>query len=97
MAPVASVAISTDGKTLVAASLDRASRFWDAQSGKLKMTLIANGGQIVAIGADGNYRCSSEAEAELVGVVQTDKGQETVSLKELATKYGFRNSPASVK
>jgi hypothetical protein len=74
-----------------------ATRFWDAQSGKLKMTLIANGGQIAAIGTDGNYRCANDAENELIAVVQTEKGQETVTFKELASKYGFRNSPGSVK
>jgi WD40 repeat protein len=97
MAPVTGVVVSPDGKTLVAASLDRAVRFWDAGTGKVKMTLIADAGQVVAIGADGNYRCPNEAECELVAVVQTDKGQETMSLKEFAAKYGFRNSPGSVK
>jgi WD40 repeat protein len=97
MAPVTGVVVSADGKTLVAASLDRAVRFWDAGTGKVKMTLIADGGHVVAIGADGNYRSANEADSELVAVVQTDKGQETVTLKELAAKYGFRNSPGNVK
>jgi WD40 repeat protein len=97
MAPVTSVTFSTDGRTLGAASLDRSVRSWDAQTGRLKMTLIADKEQVLAIGADGNYRCPNEAESELVAVVQTDKGQETVSLKEFATKFGFRNSPGMVK
>jgi WD40 repeat protein len=97
MAPVTSVVVLADGKTLVGASLDRAVRFWDAGTGKLKLTLIADTGQILAVGADGNYRCPNEAESELVAVVQTDKGQETLSLKEFAAKYGFRNAPGAVK
>jgi WD40 repeat protein len=97
MAPVTGAAVTADGKTLVGASLDRSVRFWDAGSGKLKMTLIADTGQILAIGADGNYRCPDEADSELVAVVQTDKGQETLTLKEFATKFGFRNSPGAVK
>jgi WD40 repeat protein len=97
MAPVTGVAVSADGKTLVGASLDRAVRFWDAASGRVKFTLIADEKQILAVGADGNYRCPNEAETELVAVVQTDKGQETLSLKDFAMKYGFRNSPGAVK
>src|SRR5262245_35408781 len=93
MAPVAGVALSADGKTLVGGSLDRAVRFWDAGTARLKLTLIADTAQILAIGADGNYRCPDEAESELVAVVQTDKGHETLSLKEFAQKYGFRNNP----
>jgi WD40 repeat protein len=97
MAPVTSVAFSTDGRTLMAASLDRSVRFWDAQTGRLKMTFVADKDQMLAIGADGNYRCPNEAEADLVAIVHTDKGQETVSLKEFTTKFGFRNSPGAVK
>jgi WD40 repeat protein len=97
MAPVRGVAVATDGKTLIAASLDRSVRFWDAATGRVKMTTIADAGQVVTIGADGNYRSANEAECGLVAVVQTDKGQETLSLKEFATKYGFRNSPGAVK
>jgi WD40 repeat protein len=97
MAPVNCVAVTADAKTLVGASLDRSVRFWDTASGKIRMTLIADTNQILAIGADGNYRCPNEAESELVAVVQTDKGQETLSLKEFATKYGFRNVPGAVK
>jgi WD40 repeat protein len=97
MAPLTGVAVPADGKTLVGASLDRSVRFWEGTSGRLRMTLVAEAGQVAAIGADGNYRCPPDIESELVAVVQTDKGQETVTLKELATKYGFRNSPGAVK
>src|SRR5262249_31135971 len=97
MAPVTGVVVTADGKTLVAASLDRAVRFWDSGTGKVKMTLIADGGHVVAIGSDGNYRSANEADGELTAVVQTEKGQETLTLKELAAKYGFRTSPGSVK
>jgi WD40 repeat protein len=97
MAPLTSVVVTADNRTLVGASLDRSVRFWDAATGRVKMTLIADREQIVAIGADGNYRCPNLDESELIAVVQTDKGQETLSLKEFAAKYGFRNSPGAVK
>ena len=97
MAPVTGVAVTADGKTLVGASLDRAVRYWDASTGRLKLTLIADTGQILAVSAEGNYRCPNEAESELVAVVQTDKGQETTSLKEFALKHGFHNVPGAVR
>lgn len=97
MAPVTGVAVTIDAKTLVGSSLDRAVRFWDAGSGRVRMTLIADSNQILAVGADGNYRCPNEAESELVAVVQTDKGQATLTLRELAAKHGFRNSPGAVR
>ncbi|HJZ94226.1 MAG TPA: WD40 repeat domain-containing protein, partial [Gemmataceae bacterium] len=97
MAPVNRAALSADGKTLVGMSHDRSVRFWDAATGRLKLTLIADTAQILAIGADGNFRCPDEAESELVAVVQTDKGHETLSLKEFAQRYGFRNNPAMAK
>jgi WD40 repeat protein len=97
MAPVTGVVVTADGKTLVGASLDRSVRFWDAGTGKVKLTLIADTNQILAISADGNYRCPDEADSELIAVVQTDKGQETMSLKEFAKQHGFHNAPGAVK
>jgi WD40 repeat protein len=97
MAPVNCVAVSADNKTLVGGSLDRAVRFWDIGTGKLKLTLIADASQILSVGADGNYRCPDEAASELVAVVQTDAGQETLSLKEFARRFGFRNAPGTAK
>ena len=61
------------------------------------MTYIADKEQMLAIGADGNYRCPNPDESELIAVVQTDKGQETLTLKEFTAKHGFRNSPGAVK
>lgn len=97
MAPLTGVWLSTDNRTLVGASLDRSIRFWDAQTGRVKMTFIADKEQMLAVGADGNHRCPNADESELIAVVQTDKGQDTLSLKEFAAKFGFRNSPGAVK
>jgi WD40 repeat protein len=97
MAPLTGVWLSTDNRTLVGASLDRSIRFWDAATGRVKMTIVTDKEQMVAIGADGNYRCPNAEESELIAVVQTEKGQETLSLKDFAAKFGFRNSPGAVK
>jgi WD40 repeat protein len=97
MAPVTEVAFSSDGRTLVAATLDRSIRFWNSATGQLKTTIVADKNQLLAIGSDGNYRCPHPDESELIAVVQTTKGQETLTLKEFATKFSHRNSPGMVK
>lgn len=97
MAPVTCVAVAADHKTLVGGSLDRAVRFWDAGTGRLKLTLVADANQILSVGADGNYRCPDEAASELIAVVQTEAGQETLPLREFARKYGFRNTPGAAR
>jgi len=97
MAPVTHVAWTADGKTLATCSIDRALRFWDAGSGKLRATMIADEKQIAAIGADGHIRVVPEVESELVYVIQVEKTQETFEPKAFAAKFPWRNNPAAVK
>jgi WD40 repeat protein len=90
MAPVKAVSWSADGKTIVTSTLDRAIRFWEADNGKLRGTLVYDGKQVAAIGADGHSRAPNE-DSELIAVVFTEKGvQETMTPKALA-KLGFKN------
>jgi len=48
------------------------------------------------VSAAGNYRVADEVACELVYVVQTAKGQETLAPKEFVAKFKFRNTPAAV-
>ena len=42
----------------------------------------------------GHYRCENPTvEAELVYVVQTEQGQQTLTPPEFAAKYGWKNDP----
>jgi hypothetical protein len=51
----------------------------------------------LAIHADGHYRGSPRVEKELVYVVQTDKGQETLTPEEFAQRYHWKNDPTRVR
>jgi WD40 repeat protein len=95
--PANSIAFWPDGRTLAAGCGDRACRYWDAATGRFRFTVIAERDQIVAVNAEGHHRCPESVEEEFIAIVMTDKVQETLPLKEFATKYGFRNVPANVK
>ncbi len=97
MAPVTSVAWTADGKTIATGSLDRSLRFWDASTGALRATLIADDKQVAAIGAEGHFRTLPEVESELVYVIQTDKAQDTFEPKAFMAKFAWRNNPAAVR
>jgi WD40 repeat protein len=53
----------------------------------------------LAISANGHYRGTPQAAAdcEVVYIVQTDKGQETLSPAEMERKYGWKNDPKQVR
>jgi WD40 repeat protein len=97
MAPAHAVAWSAYGKTVAAGSEDRALRFWEAATGRLKATLVAEDGQVVAVSAEGHFRAVPGVDSELVYVVLTDKGQETYEPRAFAAKYPWRNNPAAVR
>jgi WD40 repeat protein len=95
-ASATSPAFWQDGRTVCTGCIDRSARYWDS-TGRFRFTLIADKGEVISVNADGHYRCPEAAEGELVAVVMTDKVQETLTLKEFATKYGFHNVPTNVK
>jgi WD40 repeat protein len=92
-----SIAFWPNATTIVGGSVDRAARFWDSGSGRLRFTLISERDQTLAVNAEGHYRCPEAVEGEVVAVVMTDKVHESLPLKDFATKYGFRNVPGNVK
>jgi WD40 repeat protein len=96
MAPVASVGWSPAGTALVISEADRAVRVHDFATGNLRASLVADGKQVAAVSAAGHYRVADEATSELVYVVQTAKGQDTLTPKEFVAKYKFANKPAAV-
>ncbi|HVA51324.1 MAG TPA: WD40 repeat domain-containing protein [Pirellulales bacterium] len=53
--------------------------------------------QAAVISPDGHYLGTPWAEEDLVYVVQTADGQELLSPKEFAAKYGWKNDPSKVK
>jgi hypothetical protein len=59
--------------------------------------LLKEDDQVPAISAEGHYRGETGVEVELVYVVQTEKGQDTLTPAEFAMKYRWRNSPTAVR
>jgi WD40 repeat protein len=82
---------------LAVAAHDRTCRFFEPISGKLKGLYLAEQDQIVALSPDGHYRAEGPAADGLVVVVQTPKGQDTLTLAEFAAKYKWKNDPTQVK
>jgi WD40 repeat protein len=95
--PAPTIAFWPDGRTVAAGCGDRAARYWDAASGRLRMMLIAERDQTFSVSAEGHHRCPEAIEDDVIAVVISDKAQETLALKEFTTKYGFRNVPGNVK
>ncbi len=90
-------AISPDGELRVTAQ-DGMIRLERADDGKVINTIVPlRDLQHVAISPDGHYRGSPGVAKELVYVVQTDKGQETLTPDEFSRRYGWSNDPNRVK
>jgi len=96
-APVRHMAWGTGGAFLAVSSGDRTTRFFDPATGRLRGVYIAEDDQIVAVSADGNHRAEGGALEELVAVVLTEKGQETLTPAAFAEKYKWKNNPAATK
>src|SRR5207248_914203 len=60
-----------------------------------RLVMLPNA-QHLAISPDGHYSGSPKIDQHLVYVVQTARGQETLTPTEFAEKYGWRNDPAKV-
>jgi WD40 repeat protein len=89
MAPVHAVAWGAGGKTMVSCSLDRSIRFWNAATGQIHATVVAAKEQLACVSTEGHYRVPNEAETELVYVVLTAKGMDTLPLPEFRAKFGW--------
>jgi WD40 repeat protein len=82
---------------LAVSALDRTCRFFEPISGKLKGTLLAEPEQIVAIGHDGHIRADGATLDGLVYVVQTVRGQDTLTPAEFTAQYKWKNDPAQAR
>ena len=90
-------AVSPDGR-LAADRGASAIRIYHVQDGRLLFTILSlRDGEYAVISPDGHYRGSPGVEKEFAYVVQTDKGQETLTPEEFSTRYGWKNDPGRVQ
>jgi WD40 repeat protein len=94
---VNNIAWTPDGRTTAGGCLDRAVRFCDTATGRLRGTMICDDKQVVTVSGDGHFKAASDLEPELVYVGQSDKALETLDLKAFQAKYGWKNNPVMVK
>ena len=103
----ASLATSRNWVTALAFAPDRKTmagfawpviRFWEIDSGRPSGTgLLLERDLWLAIAPDGSYRAAAPLDPELVIIVQTGKGQETLSPQEFQRQYQWRNDPKQVR
>ncbi len=96
--PVSALAWSPDGKTLACYSRGQ-TRFLDPATGQLGTVLVPLGTEkSLAISPEGHYlSIPANLTRELVYVVETDQGQETLTPQEFERRFGWKNDPSKVK
>jgi WD40 repeat protein len=92
------VAWSSDSQALASLGREGALRLWDVKGRRpAGVCLSLDEEQSLAVGSDGHFRASARLGEELVYVVVTDQGQETLGPEEFARKYGWKNDPERVR
>jgi WD40 repeat protein len=97
LAPVQSVAWAAGGRIMATCTIDRCVRFWSPTNGQIQTTVVAEKDQVSGISTEGHYRIANESETELVCVVLTAKGMDTLTPKGFSDKYGWKNNPARAR
>jgi len=96
MAPVIRVSWTPGSTTIIASNADRTARFFDAASGQIRATLLAEDKQLIAVSADGHYRSDGTITNEMFVVAQLEKSQETMSLAQFSAKFHHKNVASKV-
>ena len=72
-------------------------RLWDTESGRLRSLVLAfDNLPALTLSPEGHYRSIAEVEEQVVYIVQTEDGQETLTPEEFSAKYGWKNDPTRV-
>ncbi len=92
--------ISPDGRILAAPQMG-AIRLFDLERGKLLGTLVLLRAEQPAVWlaqtADGHYGGPNGIEREIVYVVQTAAGQDTLTPEEFSRRFPWKNDPERVQ
>jgi WD40 repeat protein len=85
--------LSPDGTRLASGSGAFAVRIWDCDSGRPQGTAVQWRQGTLVVSVDGHFNGPATLGEELVYVVETDKGQETLAPEEFARRFGWKNDP----
>lgn len=80
------------GAFAVARTEDRTVRFWDPETGKLRGVLLEEGDSLVGISTAGDVKFDPDSKPALIAIVETESGQQTIPLDELAENFGWKNN-----
>jgi WD40 repeat protein len=97
MAGVRYAAYAEKGSILVSGNDDRAVRFWDAGTGELRGSMLAEPGYLAFVTIDGQWRADTEKDVDLVYVVHADQGQFVFKQADFISKFRWKNSAMRVK
>ena len=92
---------SPDNRQMLAVYADNTLRMFDVATGQLQETIVGIEGilgPVMRVSPDGHYRVTQQERMwqELVYVVQTAAGQQTLTPSEFSAKYGWKNDPSRV-
>lgn len=99
---VLNVTWSPDNSQLLAVHADNTLRMFDVPTGQLQETIVGIEGPlgpVMRVSPDGHYRVTQPERMwqELVYVVQTAEGQQTLTPDEFSAKYGWKNDLEKAK
>jgi WD40 repeat protein len=97
LTPSSYVAFTPGAQMMVSGCQDGMARFWDTSSATIRGVILDEADHLVLISATGNYRLDKAYEPEFVFVLQTEKGQEMLSVADFADRYHWKNVPTAVK
>jgi WD40 repeat protein len=93
--PVRAVAWSTASNLLASAGEDSTVRLWEpVHVGPGPILVPLRAGQGLVLSPEGHWAGLVQVEAQLLYVVQTDAGQQTLTPQEFAATYHWQNDPA---
>jgi WD40 repeat protein len=89
---------TADSKTIVSGRGNGTIIIWDVASGKQLATLLdLHDGVGIAFTPDGNFKGPADCQRELVYVVETETGQETLTPEKFFERFNRKNVPEAVK
>jgi WD40 repeat protein len=95
--PIHALSWSALSDTLASAGSDGTVRLWQLAPAEQKLVLLPlRAGQAIVVHSRGHWTGPPQAERQLVYVVQTEHGQQTLSAREFQSRYGWKNDPALV-